>query len=168
LLSWSDHCKSFFTGLFIKLIRFRFKVGEIKAALDKAKKATDRGDLTKKWKRAIDMQMKWEGYAQQYEQTHSIGPRWLPTDDTYITHLKMLHDRQYRRALDNLSALLIRRLLELEKMGISGTGMNHLLLFLMLTNTQPTNYANPWHKPSRRELQNYNVLSGISTKRLRN
>jgi hypothetical protein len=114
------------------------------------------------------MRMKWEGYTHQYEQAHDIRIRWLPTDDAYVMHLKMLHDRQYRRALDNLSALLIRRLLELEKMGISGTGMNSLLLRSMLIHTQHTNYASRWRKPSRREPQHCNVLWGISTKRPRN
>jgi Kyakuja-Dileera-Zisupton transposase len=103
-------------------------VQEIKATLDKTKKAADRLELTKKWKRAVDMQMKWEDHTHQYEIARDIGTRWIPTDAAYISHLQMLHDRQYWRALDNLSALLIRRLLELEKMGISGTGTSHFVL----------------------------------------
>ena len=57
-----------------------------------------------------------------YEEEHSIDDRWLPGSDIYKETQKLLAERSYRRAVDNLERLVVQRLFELTKLGMNGVG----------------------------------------------
>ena len=57
-----------------------------------------------------------------YEEEHSIDDRWLPGSDIYKETQKLLAERSYRRAVDNLERLVMQRLFELTKLGMNGVG----------------------------------------------
>lgn len=71
---------------------------------------------------------------ERYELAHSdvvqmeirlhIARRWEPIDPEYRDTLKYMRDRKYHRALDKLHQLVIKRLFELHRMNLSGTGMS--------------------------------------------
>ncbi|TRM56402.1 hypothetical protein BD626DRAFT_551558 [Schizophyllum amplum] len=48
--------------------------------------------------------------------------RWLPDSTDYQAATKVVHQRRYRRALDNLERLVIQRFFELTKLNQSGVG----------------------------------------------
>ncbi|EPS93141.1 hypothetical protein FOMPIDRAFT_131399 [Fomitopsis schrenkii] len=48
--------------------------------------------------------------------------RWLPGSLEYQEASRLLTDREYRRSLDELERLVVQRLFELTKAGMSGTG----------------------------------------------
>jgi hypothetical protein len=55
--------------------------------------------------------------------------RWLPNSEIYKATQKLLVERSYRRAVDNLERLVVQRLFELTKLGMNGVGklwLNHL------------------------------------------
>jgi hypothetical protein len=56
------------------------------------------------------------------EETYGIQERWTPTSVEYQEALVTLHERRYRRAVDSLERLVIQRLFELAKLGMSGVG----------------------------------------------
>ena len=58
----------------------------------------------------------------RYEEEHSIDERWLPSSDIYKETQKLLAERSYRRAVDNLERLVVQRLFELTKLGMNGVG----------------------------------------------
>lgn len=68
------------------------------------------------------------------EEILGIEHRWTPESPEYTTGLTLLHERKYRKALDNLERLVVQRLFELTKLGMSGVGVYlstphyHLLL----------------------------------------
>jgi hypothetical protein len=61
-------------------------------------------------------------YVQEFEATENIVERWKETDERWCNAQAQLDTRQYCRALDELSRLVVQRLFELEKMGVGGTG----------------------------------------------
>jgi hypothetical protein len=56
------------------------------------------------------------------EEILGIEHRWTPEMPEYAAALKVAHERKYRRALDNLERLVVQRLFELTKLGMSGVG----------------------------------------------
>ena len=58
----------------------------------------------------------------QYEEEHGIETRWMPQSLEYNDALLLCTQRKYRRALDKLARLVVQRLFEMTKLGISGVG----------------------------------------------
>lgn len=58
-----------------------------------------------------------------YEDELDIPIRWLPGSPEYQEATQLLTEREYRRSLDELERLVVQRLFELTKAGMSGTGM---------------------------------------------
>ena len=58
----------------------------------------------------------------QIEDELAIEKRWLPTSVEYKEGMDELRCRNYRLALDNLERLVIQRMFELTKLGMSGIG----------------------------------------------
>lgn len=48
--------------------------------------------------------------------------RWLPDSEIYKATQKLLVERSYTRAVDNLERLVVQRLFELTKLGMNGVG----------------------------------------------
>ncbi|KAI0059962.1 hypothetical protein BV25DRAFT_1918089 [Artomyces pyxidatus] len=57
-----------------------------------------------------------------FEQKHGITRRWEPESEDWKVGAKYLATRDYQKALDKLEGLVVQRLFELAKMGLSGTG----------------------------------------------
>lgn len=51
-----------------------------------------------------------------------ITQRWIPSDPQYIEARKYVTERNYHRAVDRVHEVVIKRLFELHKLNISGTG----------------------------------------------
>ena len=64
------------------------------------------------------------------EEAYGIVERWTPMSPEYQEALITLNEQHYRRAVDSLERLIIQRLFELAKLGMSGVGMTHLSCFL--------------------------------------
>ncbi|KAF8164965.1 hypothetical protein B0H34DRAFT_687229 [Crassisporium funariophilum] len=113
------------------------KVRELKAESDKA--AVEHKNLdfniihngyTKKEITAVRTRyrttfMRWQVKEEEltrYEDEHSISERWLPDSAVYRETQKLLIERSYRRAVDNLERLVVQRLFELTKLGMNGVG----------------------------------------------
>lgn len=58
-----------------------------------------------------------------------IGESWTPASTQYRETLAYIYIRDFRRALDKLQYLVIQRILELEKAGMSGTGTTNMLQY---------------------------------------
>lgn len=56
------------------------------------------------------------------EEELDIETRWTTDSPQYQEALVLMSERQYRRALDTLELLVVQRLFELTKLGLSGTG----------------------------------------------
>jgi bifunctional ADP-heptose synthase (sugar kinase/adenylyltransferase) len=56
------------------------------------------------------------------EETYGIQDRWTPMSPEYQDALITMNERRYRRAVDSLERLVVQRLLELTKLGMSGVG----------------------------------------------
>lgn len=56
------------------------------------------------------------------EEDLSITERWVPGSQDYERGMKLISERKYRAALDKLERLVVQRLFELTKLGMSGTG----------------------------------------------
>ena len=52
----------------------------------------------------------------------SITTRWTPGSPEYDDALRLMDERQFCQALDNLERLVVQRLFELTKLGASGLG----------------------------------------------
>lgn len=64
--------------------------------------------------------------------------RWTKECDEYKTALSLLTERRYRKALDNLERLMVQRLFELTKLGMSGLGaLPNSVCFLQVLICQP-------------------------------
>ncbi|KAI0684967.1 hypothetical protein C8T65DRAFT_712851 [Cerioporus squamosus] len=75
--------------------------------------------------RARTMHSRWQMVEEevlQIEEELSIEERWLPKSDEYVAGVGELACRKYRCALDNLERLVIQRMFELTKLGMSGIG----------------------------------------------
>ncbi|KAJ6568722.1 hypothetical protein B0H19DRAFT_1065531 [Mycena capillaripes] len=55
-----------------------------------------------------------------YEDEHQITARWVPGSKDYEDAVILLGERNYRVALDKLESLVVKRLFELTKLGMSG------------------------------------------------
>jgi hypothetical protein len=64
----------------------------------------------------------------RYEEEHNIDVRWVPDSDIYKETQKLLVERSYRRAIDNLERLVVQRLFELTKLGMNGVGTSIFIL----------------------------------------
>ena len=60
----------------------------------------------------------------RYEEMHNIEVRWAPTMQEYEDGLVLVRERKYRRALDDLERLVVQRIFEMTKLGMSGVGMS--------------------------------------------
>jgi len=65
----------------------------------------------------------------RYEEEHNIAVRWAPTSQEYVDALIVVHERKYRRAIDELERLVVQCLFEMTKLGMSGVGAS--IFFLM-------------------------------------
>ena len=83
--------------------------------------------------------MRWQAKEEElirYEEEHNIDVRWLPDSEIYKATQKLLVERSYRRAIDNLERLVVQRLFELTKLGMNGVGKLCIIsLFRGYTNT---------------------------------
>jgi hypothetical protein len=59
----------------------------------------------------------------RYEEEHNIETRWAPTSQEYLDALTVVTERKYRRAIDDLERLVVQRLFEMTKLGMSGVGV---------------------------------------------
>ncbi|KAJ3521286.1 hypothetical protein NM688_g9035 [Phlebia brevispora] len=60
--------------------------------------------------------------AGEMEEKMGIERRWTPEDSAYKEMQAYTREREYHRALDHLQKLMVRRLFELQKLRMSGTG----------------------------------------------
>jgi hypothetical protein len=58
----------------------------------------------------------------KHEAELGIKTRWTPNSSEYKAILSELHLRDYRHALDRLEYLVVQRMFELSKLGMSGVG----------------------------------------------
>ncbi len=65
-----------------------------------------------------------EGRVQILEDQLGIEDRWFPGSKDYDGAFEELTMRKYRLALDKLERLVVQRLLELSKLGMSGLGVS--------------------------------------------
>jgi hypothetical protein len=56
------------------------------------------------------------------EEALGIEERWKHDSQSYQEALAMMRERRYRRALDKLERLVVQRLFELTKLGMSSVG----------------------------------------------
>ena len=57
------------------------------------------------------------------EEELNIESRWTINSPQYQEAIVLMTERKYRRALDSLELLVVQRLFELMKLGMSGTGV---------------------------------------------
>jgi hypothetical protein len=58
----------------------------------------------------------------RFEEVLGIETRWESNLPEYRDALTVLNQRKYKRALDKLERLLVQRMFELTKLGMSGVG----------------------------------------------
>ncbi|KAJ7635957.1 hypothetical protein DFH06DRAFT_1272023 [Mycena polygramma] len=56
----------------------------------------------------------------RHEERHNIEVRWTPTSKEYCDALVMMSERRYKQAVDELERLVVGRLFEMTKLGMSG------------------------------------------------
>ncbi|KAJ7717204.1 hypothetical protein B0H16DRAFT_1666805 [Mycena metata] len=56
----------------------------------------------------------------QYEDLHGIQTRWTPSSKEYTDALKVMTERRYKQAVSELERLVVGRLFEMTKLGMSG------------------------------------------------
>lgn len=66
---------------------------------------------------------------QEMEKKMDILVRWTVDDEEYENAEALVASRHYRLALNKLEELVIKRLFELTKMNMSGTGMWWSMIF---------------------------------------
>ena len=88
-----------------------------------ATKAADKRVLSAANRSAIEVFIKWEAAAKTFKLTAGIAERWTDESPEWTSVLKSLSTRRYRQSLENLSHLVVQRLVELEKLGIGDTGL---------------------------------------------
>lgn len=57
-----------------------------------------------------------------FEALHGISHRWTLDSDEWKKAVEYTRVRDFQKALDKLEALVVQRLFELSKMGLTGTG----------------------------------------------
>ncbi|KAI6004891.1 hypothetical protein EDD15DRAFT_2359803 [Pisolithus albus] len=86
------------------------------------------GDTRVTWRNETLHQHAQENYnrdlllVQDLERKLSISRRWVPEDKEWQDAGRLVANREYRRALDNLESLVVAQLFELTKMNRAGTG----------------------------------------------
>jgi hypothetical protein len=60
----------------------------------------------------------------RYEEVSNIEVRWTPTSSSYTEALVLMSERRYRLAVDELERLVVGRLFEMTKLGMSGVGQS--------------------------------------------
>ena len=70
--------------------------------------------------------MEYSEHLRVLEQSYDIPERWTRDSQKYKEGLVFLRERKYKLAVDKLEALLVQRLFELTKLGLSGTGKSTL------------------------------------------
>ncbi|KAJ7691944.1 hypothetical protein B0H17DRAFT_871604, partial [Mycena rosella] len=88
----------------------------------------------------------------EYEEEHHITERWIPGSKNYEDALILLSERSYKLALDRLESLVVKRLFELTKLGMSGVGYK---LREKISNALRTRA-----EAIRAALQKYNLAAG--------
>ncbi len=58
----------------------------------------------------------------KFEEVHGIEERWTPDMQIYKDSQALMAERKYRRCLDELERLVVQRLFEMTKLGMSGVG----------------------------------------------
>jgi ABC-type protease/lipase transport system fused ATPase/permease subunit len=97
---------------------------------------------------------------QAFERQHEIDERWTENSPLWVSAQKLVTERTYRRALDNLEGLVVARMFELTKMNMSGTGKYLLAnLHLTLIVVQATNNASTLPRPYRLAHSQYETPS---------
>ncbi|KAG1845645.1 hypothetical protein F4604DRAFT_1936793 [Suillus subluteus] len=59
---------------------------------------------------------------EDFELRHGITERWLPHDPKYVQAAQYSQERQFIRSVEELEGLVVRRLFELSKANLAGTG----------------------------------------------
>ncbi|KAG1884097.1 hypothetical protein F4604DRAFT_1919926 [Suillus subluteus] len=59
---------------------------------------------------------------EDFERRHSFTERWLPYDPKYVQAVRYSQERQFIRLVEELEGLVVRRLFELSKANLAGTG----------------------------------------------
>ncbi len=93
----------------------------------KTKAVKDRAALLKQhafenYERATDT-------LQTFERVHGVTSRWNPESSEWKQAAAYLSTRQYQKALAKLEGLVVTQLIELQKMGLSGTGQTSCFSF---------------------------------------
>ncbi|KAJ3487859.1 hypothetical protein NLJ89_g11673 [Agrocybe chaxingu] len=57
-----------------------------------------------------------------YKEEHNIAIRWVPTSSKYEEGAKLIRERKYQCAIDELERLAVQRLFEMTKLGQNGVG----------------------------------------------
>lgn len=87
--------------------------------------------LKRQRERTLRQQGQREDTVQALEEQLEVNVRWTPSDDEYQSILEESGIHKYRKALDKLERLVVQRLLELTKLGMSGIGLHVHLAFAL-------------------------------------
>lgn len=68
---------------------------------------------------------------QELEEKMGITHRWKIGSSEWRAAAKLVVNRKYQLALDNLESLVVARIFELSKMNMSGTGKTSFVFFLI-------------------------------------
>jgi hypothetical protein len=78
--------------------------------------------VKRRYRSTYDRLLLVEDEVSEYEEEHQITERWIPGSTKYEEALILMSERSYRAALDRLESLVVKRLFELTKLGMSGVG----------------------------------------------
>ena len=90
------------------------------AAPSKRKALNDRASLLRD--HAFESLQTVQAMLQKAELDHDIKQRWSKDSPEYINASRYLATREYQKSLNKLEGLVVQRLFELSKAGLSGTG----------------------------------------------
>ncbi|KAJ6455539.1 hypothetical protein C8R47DRAFT_996729 [Mycena vitilis] len=76
-------------------------------------------DVRTKYRTTYTRALMIEEELSRFEEEHSIEARWTSSSTQYQEALVLMKERRYRRALDEVERLVIQRLLEMTKLGMS-------------------------------------------------
>lgn len=74
----------------------------------------------------------------RFEESHGITVRWTPDSPEYQAGVVLTTERRYRKALTDVERLVVQRLFELTKLGMSGLGALHFTHLHFLSLTRPS------------------------------
>ncbi|KAI6011812.1 hypothetical protein BKA83DRAFT_4474400 [Pisolithus microcarpus] len=93
---------------------------------------------------------------QELEGRLGITRHWVPGDEEWQAASRLVTNRKYQRALDNVEQLVVLQIFELSKMNQSGTGYKLLIEYAFLANfdllrdTRQDISTQPWASPTAR------------------